>query len=906
MPTRISLFLALFLLIGCKKDEPAPAPKIATEPQSRQPASIALKKEEPKKEEPKKGPAVKLARLDLRAYGMFALIDAPDGSTASQNGRDIVVMGPGEFGLRIDAEVTELAEEKKICMSIENVKFKSFVVDEPDALVAEVEESGKPHFIVRVNPKGYTCQVRPYSELVAKREDADLIVTVARTMRQTPELKAAQEQRAAAWTRLNRVKDSLRILNEGGLWIRITGSTMGYEEDMKAVAALPETTELELINTDKFTDEHIQMLGSLPRLRMLKLSGKWVNRRVVSNLPEMPRLERLDIDQASIDDVSLRPLTSLTELRQLSLRNTRVGDNGFKILSELKNLAYLDLGNTNLTSAGLVHCKLFKNLKELHINETALTDANVAELAAVPSLTSLNLAMTSVGDKGIEAFAGVDHPITLELYGSDVTLEGIAKLKKANDKISIDTRWLEEPEPKTVMPPVAIDKLPPADPAALVARLGGKISRDEEAADKPIVAIDLTNCKITDADLGHLRAATKLEKLTLAGCAEITDTALPYLASLIALEEVDLRGTKVKGDGLVHLKGMTHLTKLYLPDGASFTARQLAPVASLPNLEILSFQLPKREGILVFRTLSKIAKLKEVNFSNVALTNRHLEFVKNLKNLETLILSRSERLSDRGLTWLKGLEKLKTLTIPAFSGTNDGLANIRGLSNLKVLELYGTNITDAGMPAVGALHNLERLRLDRLNIGDDGVRSLRSFGEQFIEISVGETRITDKGLDAIADNKKIESIDLSHTKVTDAGLAKLQDLEELRSLRLDGTTITGKGFEALARTPRLYRVSLQDAKVDDAGASTLARVSRLRIINLNGNLITNAALSSFKELRQLEELDLDRCTKLTDEAAAILKTYPALKRVSLKGATLSAKAIEDLRQSGVKVDYVSK
>jgi hypothetical protein len=101
-------------------------------------------------------------------------------------------------------------------------------------------------------------------------------------------------------------------------------------------------------------------------------------------------------------------------------------------------------------------------------------------------------------------------------------------------------------------------------------------------------------------------------------------------------------------------------------------------------------------------------------------------------------------------------------------------------------------------------------------------------------------------------------------------------------------------------------VSLQDAKVDDAGAAALARVSRLRAINLNGNDITIATIRSFRDLRLLEELDLDRCGKLTDEAVASLKSFPSLKRVSLKGTKLSPKAIDDLRQSGVKVDADTK
>ncbi len=910
MLKRIVSLLALFLLIGCKKDEPPSPPKVANEP-------AQPKQEEPKQDDKKTDPAksekesrVKLFPLDLRAYGIYAVIDAPRGVHVVRNEKDgqLTIEGDDGYALTLLSGAADLARHFADLKASEGARFKSTPINDESALVAEIEENGKRQYVMLVN---VGVAGKPYT-IAGHYTDATLSqvqrnVQAARSLRQTPEMKAGQEKHAAALKTLGRVPDGLTMLKTGGIRVRINGSTPGYEDDFNAVLTLPELTELELINTDKYTDEHIRTLASLPRFRALTLYGKWVTRRVLSALPALERLERLDIEGAPTDDNSLGPVARLSRLKHLSLRDTRVGDSAAKILSELKELEYLDLQNTNVTSAGLTPFKSYPKLRVLVLNETAVSDANLADLAAAPALQQIQFAMTSVSDRGLEAFAGTTRPLALELYGTDATLDGIARLKKANGKISINTSWLEEPEPKAVMPPVAINMLPPTDPTALVTKQGGKFTRDEDAVDKPIVAIDLTNCKITDVDLGSLRTATRLEKLNLAGCTEITDAGLPYLAGLTTLEEVDLRGTKVKGDGLVRLKGLTRLTRLYLPENAQFTARQLAPVAALPGLEILSFKLPKQDGILVFRMLSKIPRLKEVNFTDVALTNRHLDFVKNLKNLETLVLSRSERLSDRGLTNLKGLENLKTLTIPAFSGTNFGLENLRGLQNLKIFELYGANITDAGMPAVGALHNLERLRLDRLNIGDDGVRSLRHFNEErFVEMSLGGTRVTDKGLDAIADNKKIEFIDLSHTKVTDAGLAKFKDLEELRGLRLDGTTITGKGFEALAGLPRLYRVSLQDAKVDDAGAAALARVSRLQFVKLSGNLITSDALRSFQNLRQLEDLDLDRCTKLTDAAAGILKAYPALKRVSLKGTALSAKAIEDLRQSGVKVEFGPK
>lgn len=902
MAKRILILLAMLILVGCKKDEPPPAPKVAAN--TLEPKKDEPKQEEKKKDAPKSDPRVKLVAFDLRPHGLFAVIDAPAKPMVKLNPKDgdLTITGTDGYELSLKTGATDLAHEFAAVKSTEGAQVKAKPIDEKDAIIVELEDNDlkRYHFYVNVNVEG-----KPYT-LFARNSKVSLAqamrnVEAARTLRQTPEIKVALERRQQALTRLGRAPDILKPLKSGEFAVRINSANEDFQNDMKAVVAVPEIVDVELENTLQCTEEHIQMLADMPRLRNLRLNGKWVNRRFVAALSALEHLEGLSIINGTADDSWLRPITSLSRLQRLSLANTRVADSAPKIFSELKELDTLELQNTNLTSAGLVHFKLFPKLKHLFLNDTAVSDANLAELAAAPALAVVNLAMTSVSDKGLEAFAKVERPLLLELFATDVTLEGIAKLKKANDKITINTAWLEEPEPKPVMPPVAIDKLPAADVMALVAKFNGKIARDDGEAGKPIIGIDLSNSKVTDADLGHLRTTKTLQKLNLSGCADISDAGLPYLASLADLEDLDLRGTKVKGDGLVHLKRLTSLTRLYLPVDATFTGRQLAPIVALPSLEILSIKLPKAEGFLTLRALTKVDNLKEINFADVTLRNRHLEHLKNLKRLETIILSRDEMITDRGLANLKGMEKLKTLIIPSYSGSNFGLEPLRSLSNLKELELFGPNVTDAGMPAVGALNSLERLRLDRMNIGDDGLRSLRNF-EHLRELGLAGTRITDKGLDAIADNKAIEFVDLSRTKATDAGLAKFENLEELRGLRLDDTGITGKGVEALSKAPRFVRVSIQNAKVDDEGAAAVARVSRLRAVNLSGNDITDAAIRSFKELRLLDQLELDRCTKLTDESVAVLKTLPSLKQVSLRGTKLSAKSIEDLRASGVKVD----
>ena len=95
----------------------------------------------------------------------------------------------------------------------------------------------------------------------------------------------------------------------------------------------------------------------------------------------------------------------------------------------------------------------------------------------------------------------------------------------------------------------------------------------------------LDDARVSDAELEHLQALTKLTALDLSGT-RVTDAGLEYLRGLTRLRFLDLSDTRVTNDGLKHLQGMTRLETLWL-DGTQVTnegAEQLQ--AALPDCEI--------------------------------------------------------------------------------------------------------------------------------------------------------------------------------------------------------------------------------------------------------------------------------------------------------------------------------
>jgi hypothetical protein len=97
--------------------------------------------------------------------------------------------------------------------------------------------------------------------------------------------------------------------------------------------------------------------------------------------------------------------------------------------------------------------------------------------------------------------------------------------------------------------------------AKAIQSLGGTYEVDENSPGTPVVEVDLSGKKVTDADLAHLKSFTKLESLDLSGT-PITDAGLANLEGLSELKFVNLSGTGVSDAGLAHLKGLAKLEEV--------------------------------------------------------------------------------------------------------------------------------------------------------------------------------------------------------------------------------------------------------------------------------------------------------------------------------------------------------
>lgn len=88
----------------------------------------------------------------------------------------------------------------------------------------------------------------------------------------------------------------------------------------------------------------------------------------------------------------------------------------------------------------------------------------------------------------------------------------------------------------------------------------------------------------------------------------------------------------------------------------------------------------------------------------------------------------------------------------------------------------------------------------------------------------------------------IVDVELSRTKVTDKGLPAVAKFVNLRQLDLAGTAVTSAGLTALTPLTKLRRINLVGTAVDDTAVATLRRFPALKEVHAFGSKISESTL----------------------------------------------------------------
>jgi hypothetical protein len=108
--------------------------------------------------------------------------------------------------------------------------------------------------------------------------------------------------------------------------------------------------------------------------------------------------------------------------------------------------------------------------------------------------------------------------------------------------------------------------------------------------------------------------------------------------------------------------------------------------------------------------------------------------------------------------------------------------------------------------------------------------------------------------------------------ITDTNLMKIRRLVDTETLNLHQTRISDGGLAAIANWKRLKWLGSQSDLLTDAALTHLQRHTQLERLELIGARITDASLNKLAALKRLKILDLNCCTNLTKSGVANLQT----------------------------------
>ncbi len=166
-----------------------------------------------------------------------------------------------------------------------------------------------------------------------------------------------------------------------------------------------------------------------------------------------------------------------------------------------------------------------------------------------------------------------------------------------------------------------------------------------------------------------------------------------------------------------------------------------------------------------------------------------------------------------------------SLTLDGTRITDAGLSHLRGMAHLKTLSLAATEISDTGAQVLGDVPTLRRLDLR-------------------------QTQLTNVSLLSLVALRQLEILDLSGTLVDGTGLTRLSKLPNLQALVLDDLPLDDGDVAALGTITSLREVHLHGTHITAAGLAQLASLLSLDACHVDSGRLSRRDLDDLR--RQYE------------------------------------------------------
>jgi len=283
---------------------------------------------------------------------------------------------------------------------------------------------------------------------------------------------------------------------------------------------------------------------------------------------------------------------------------------------------------------------------------------------------------------------------------------------------------------------VAGAALPASDPTGWISELGGKVKRDQAGN---VVSVDLRGSWIYDSQMIEL-------------------------ARMARLEQLDLSHTRISDEGMLYLKTAPAITDLNLFYTEQITDLGINAMRDWKHLKRLNLRGTRiSDGAL--EVISHLTQLEALDIANTQVTDNGLDSLMTLVNLKELSVGR-RRESDNEVEVLRLLPTLTYLDLSGPTGAErpdttyrrphgsgpmrtDLVRSIAELKDLRALRLGYSNVDADGLKTLSALRQVERLGLEACTRVDDNAAAELSNWRSLKYVDLQETRVTEKGVEAL-------------------------------------------------------------------------------------------------------------------------------------------------------------
>jgi NLR family CARD domain containing 5 len=879
--------------------------------------------------------------VDLRLYGLVAVIDLPDTARIRPTNSGIEIQFFGEKpGVLMIGEGSQSIAERKL--EILKDPKNSLIIDEPGVILAEMAGFTGSYYEYYANlvigAKTYRCSYN-WGTIESKAAALGIAKTVS-SIRQSEELKQ--------W--LARIETIRKVGFEvdpstGRL---SKGSANVTDETTAALQGLRGIRSIDLSVYQEFTAKGMRAITSMPDVTSLSLHGDGLTDETVLPIREMKQLRELSLCFTRLTDAGLSVLAPLLEMRQLNLALNRGNDHrtftgpGLVHLKGMKHLEWLNLSETQAGNEGMEHLAGLTALKTLLLEQTRVSDAGLVYLSGLTRLAKLDLSQCAITDAALQNLAGMTEMKELKLYKTGIEGPGLQHLTGMSqlDLLNLAGSRLNNSGAKHIRH-LPIRKL-----------YCQNTWIDDDAMSefgqiKSLYEFYASETRLTDAGLVHL---SNLNELVFfhAEHTGISGTGLAHLASLPKLWTLHLDDTPITDAGLVSLKQFPELNGLYVSHTAISDAglQSLLQVPKLTTIGLVdtfvtaagikSFEdarkgmrssflantdekepelkpapppvaladlkpanpeeLHKRTGGMVKRNEAADGKpIVDWRLNHSDVTDVDLANLRDLKSLELLDLTGCAKVSDGGLTYLAGLTNLRVLRLTGTSVKGDGLVHIQGMSKLTELRLPDVFMSTKQLAPLGKLVNLERLQVKLRTNVEQKLKLLAPLSKlREIEIDQYATNFT---LSFIAAFKELESLRFAQFDGSDYGLRHLVGLKSLQVLHMGRTKIGEMGMSYLKELKSLRELVFSSERIDDRSLMSIEMLTNLETVALPDSSVGDDTLKRLCMLPKLKKLNLGD-TLVSNAGLAALKHARNLEGLYVHSCkNVTDEALESLKQA---------